>query len=178
MHHPASAPSAGSATRKLPLVLLAFLPLLLAPLTAPAKEVRFPETGLPAYAFILPDDWTSRADTSGNLIMVNPNRTVSFVILIAKSSEPIDVVASDAFTVAKATPSDRKEPAEISGHKGRTYFATIMNPKGLKLDVEMTVVQVGDSHIGSASLLFLPGLSSADETAARLVRNGLKLVTE
>jgi hypothetical protein len=177
MHHPAS-PSAGSVWRKIPLVLLAFLAPLLAPLTASAKEVRFPETGFPAYSFILPDDWKSQADTSGNLIMVNPNRTVSFVIMIGKTNEPIDVVAQDAFTVAKATPSDRTEPAEISGHKGRTYFATMMGPKELKLNLEMTIVQVGDSHIGSASLILVPGLTPADETAARLVRNALKLVTE
>jgi hypothetical protein len=175
--HPSSR-TASASLRKVTPWLLAFLPFLLAPLSAPARDVRFPATGIPAYSFILPDDWVSKADDAGNLIMFNPKRSACVVILVEKSTENLDTVVEDAFTVAKATATGRVEPADISGCKGRTYYATILNPKGVKLDLEMTVVRVNETYIASASVILLPGSAPADETTARLVRNGLKLVRE
>lgn len=91
--------------------------LLLTPLAAPAKDVRFPEKTLPAFTFVLPDDWTSEADTSGNLIMRCPNRTTSLVIFTGEDSGDLDALAKEALQVAKTAPALRKEPAEISGCK-------------------------------------------------------------
>ena len=42
----------------------------------------------------------------------------------------------------------------------------------------MTIVRVDDKNFASASLLLASGVSQADETTARLVRNGLKLLAK
>ena len=98
------------------------------------------------------------------------------VILVAASTDELDVIAKVAFETAQATPSERKEPVEISGCEGYTYFGTIKNPAGLILNLETTIVRVDPEHIASASLILVPDVAPADESAARLVRNGLKLV--
>ena len=164
--------------RKALLVLLALsLSNGLAPLSAPAKEMRHPETGLPAYTFTLPDDWTTEAAEAGNLLLFSANRSTGVVILVVASTDTFDVIAAEAFETAKATPVSPRQPAEISGCKGYTWFATLKNPQGEDLKFEMTIVRVGPDHVASASLILSSDVSPAEEAAARLVRNGLVLET-
>ena len=162
--------------KSLPFFLL--LAALLSPLSALARDVQFPEKTLPAFSFVLPDDWSREPDTSGNLLMFNPNRMTGFVIIVTESTEALDDIATEAFGVAKADAPQSKKPAEISGWKGFTYFSSITNAKGVKMSLETTIVRVGEKHIAAASLLVVTATTKEDETAARLVRNGLKIVTE
>jgi hypothetical protein len=143
-----------------------------------AKDIRFPAQGVPAYRFVLPDEWSAKDDGKGNLIMALPNRSASMVIYLQTATGDLDEVLRGELSLSKEHAYQRKEPAEISGCKGFTYYSTFRNSKGLNLDVEYTLVRVDARHIGWCTLLLLPGLSKADETAAHLVRNGVRLVTE
>ena len=160
------------------LVFLVPALLLLTPLTAPAKDVRFPEKTLPAFAFVLPDDWSTEADTDGNLIMRNPSRTTSLVIFTGEAADELDTIAKEALQGAKTAPALRKEPAEISGCKGFTYFTTTTNSSGFHLNMEVTIVRTDPKHVASACLILADNVAKADETGSRLVKNGLKLRTE
>lgn len=151
---------------------------LLLPLSALARDLRFPEKSSPAFSFMLPDNWSHEPDNSGNLIMFNPARTTGIVIIVAESTDPLDKIATEAFGVAKADAPQSKKPAEISGRKGFTYFSTITNDKGVKMSLETTLVRVNDKFIAAASILLVTSASDDDVTAARLVHNGLKLVEE
>ena len=112
--------------------------------------------------------------------MASANRATVLVILVGEAAAELalDDIAKEALTVAKAAPYARKEPVEISGCKGFNYFTTIQRAENDILQLEMTIVRVDSGHIASASLLLAPGVIKADETAARLVKNGLKLVKE
>lgn len=164
--------------RKIQPVFLVLAVLLLLPPPVVARDVRFPENSLPAFTFFLPDDWSTQPDGEGNLIMASAKRAASMVVIVAESADELDDIAVEAFGVAKADPSSRREPAEISGCKGFTYFTTITNPKGVRLNLETTIVRVSEKHIAAASLLLVTGATKEEETTARLVRNGLKLATE
>jgi|CXWL01.1.fsa_nt_gi hypothetical protein len=164
--------------RKFLPIFLILATLLCWPISTRARDIQFPEKTLPAFSFVLPDDWSQEPDTSGNLIMFNPARTTGIVIIVAESADPLDKIATEAFGVAKAEAPQSKKPAEISGCKGFTYFSTITNPKGIKMSLETTIVRVSDKYIAAASLLVVTATAREDETAARLVHNGLKLVTE
>lgn len=164
--------------RKFLPVILILATILGGPLSTRARDIQFPEKILPAFSFVLPDDWTHEADTSGNLLMFNPNRMTGFVIIVTESTEQLDDIATEAFGVAKAEAPQSKKPAEISGCKGFTYFSTLTNDKGVKMNLETTIVRVSDKYIAAASLLLVISATKGDETVARLVRNGLKLVTE
>ena len=155
-----------------------FLAALLARRAAPARDDRHPEKTSPAFSFILPDTWSREPDASGNLIMFNPARTTGLVIIVAESADELDKIATEAFGVAKADAFKNKKPAEISGCKGFTYFSTITNDKGVKMNLETTIVRVDAKNIAAASLLLVTTAGADDVTAARLVHNGLKLVTE
>ncbi|HKB57968.1 MAG TPA: hypothetical protein VKC51_10295 [Lacunisphaera sp.] len=171
-------PIAGRPLRKVLLVLLTLVPALLAPLSASAKDMRFPEKGSPAYVFVLPDDWSAQPDDSGNLIMASANHVASLVILVGEAPEALDEVARVALETAQATSFQRKEPVEISGFKGFTYFSSITNAAKVSITLEMTIVRVDEKNIASASLLLASGVAKADEADARLVRNGLKLLAK
>jgi hypothetical protein len=161
--------------KTLPVVLTLALAWL-APLSALAKDVRFPETGFPAYVIVLPDDWTTQAAEQGNLLLFSPNRTTVMVVLMAESNEPLDKIAKEALELAPAVPDGRKEPTEISGCEGFTWFATMKNANNLTLNLEMSIVRIDPEHVSSASLILAQNVSRADESTARLVRNGIKLV--
>jgi len=156
------------------MVLLSLALALLAPLSA--KDVRHPETGLPAYAFPIPDDWTTQDGGSGNLLVLDPKRSTILVILVVPSTDPLDKIAKEALEVAKATPATRKEPAAISSCAGFTWYSTVQNPNGIVLSLEMTIVKIDDSHIASASLIMIPSVTAEAEAAARRVRDGLALL--
>lgn len=158
------------------LPLLIFVAALLLPLSAPAKDIRHPEKTLPAFSLMLPDNWSHDPDTSGNLLMFNPSHSTGIVIIIVESTDELDKVATEAFGMAKADTPQNKKPAEISGHKGFTYFSSITNGKGVKMSLETTIVRVNDKYIAAATLLIATTATKDDETAARLVHNGLKLV--
>jgi hypothetical protein len=160
------------------LTVFLILAALLSPLAVIARDVRHPEKTSPAFSFVLPDNWSREPDTSGNLIMFNPARTTGIVIIVADSADDLDKIATEAFGVAKADAYKNKKPAEISGCKGFTYFSTITNDKGVKMSLETTLVRVDAKNIAAASLLVVTTAAKDDETAARLVHNGLKLVTE
>lgn len=160
--------------RTLPVILFLALAVL-APLPASAKEIRHPETGLPAYVFTLPDEWTTQPAEQGNLILLSPTRTAVLVILLAKSNEPLDKIAKEGLETAPAVPDGRKEPVEISGCAGFTWYGTMKNAKDLTLNLEMSIVRVDSDHVASASLILTPDIDAADESTARLVRSGLTL---
>jgi hypothetical protein len=162
--------------KSLPAFLI--LAVFLLPLAVFARDVRHPEKISPAFSFILPDDWSHEPETSGNLIMFNPGRTTGIVIIVPESPDALDKIATEAFGVAKAEAPQSKKPAEISGCKGFTYFSTITNDKGVKMNLETTIVRVNEKYIAAASLLVVTTATKDDETAARLVFNGLKLVAE
>lgn len=164
--------------RKTLLFILTLAPALLAPLTASAKDIRFPAKGFPAYVFILPDDWSSEADDYGNLLMSSATHVTSLVIIIGVGPEALDEIARVALETAKATPYDHKEPAEISGCKGFTYFSNMTNPSGVQIKLEMTIVRVDARNFASASLLLASGVTKTDETTARILKNSFKLVME
>jgi hypothetical protein len=161
--------------RKFLPVVLTFALAGLAPLSAVAKELRHPESGLPAYVFELPDDWTSQAAPDDNLILFNPTRSGGVVILVAASTETIDAIAAEALATSKATQSGPRQPAEISGFQGYMWPATMQNAAGVALKFEMTVVRIDDGHVASASLLLSANMSPAEEAAARAVWKRLKL---
>ncbi len=163
-------------SRKSLLVVLTLALALLASLSAPAKELRFPETGVPAYAIVLPDDWITQPADQGNLLLLSANRTAVLVVLVVKSADSLEKNAKDALEQAPAVPDGRKNPTEISGCEGFTWFGTMKNAKNLTLNLEMSIVQVDPEHIASASLILVQDVSRADESTARLVRNGLKLI--
>lgn len=164
-----------SASKALLLALTLALALL-APSAATGKEVRFPETGVPAYAIVLPDDWITQPADDGNLLLFSANRTAVMVVLVAVSTEPLDKIAKEALEIAPAVPDGRKNPTEISGCEGFTWFGTMKNDKNATLNLEMSIVRIDPEHVASASLLLASDTAPVDITAARLVRSGLKLL--
>jgi hypothetical protein len=108
--------------------------------------------------------------------MFNAGHSAGLVIFLGATTEPLDKIAQDALTTAQASTLPRKEPAEISGCEGFTYYGTMTNPAGVNLNVEMTIVRVDDDHIASSTLLLSTSTASAEESTARVVGNGLKLV--
>ena len=163
--------------------LLPSLFVLLAAAAAPAREVLrevvHPKADLPAFHCLLPADWRSEVDASGNLQLSNRDRTANFSLSLVHGSDPagsLDVLAKAILAGAVTPPWNSREPAEISGHRGFRYSARVRHTNGVTVRAEVILVAVGDGHIAACSLLLSERVSRDDEATARLVHAAVKLL--
>lgn len=143
------------------------------------REIIHPKADLPAFRLLLPADWTDSVDANGNLLIANRDRTVNFSLSLAHATSPGDALDSLARAVlggGGSTPWDSREPAEISGHRGYRYTARIRHSNGAVVRTELLLAAAGERHIASCALLLGERVSRRDESLARLVLAGIKLV--
>lgn len=163
--------------------LLLFTALLFTASAAVARdglrEVIHPKADLPAFRVVLPADWTDAVDANGNLSLANEERTANFSFGLVHSSDAaaaLDTLAKAMLTNVVVAPWDSREPAEISGHRGFKYTARVRHSNGVEVRAELVLVAVGEKHIASCALLLNARVSRADESLARLVQAGVKLI--
>lgn len=165
-----------------PLLPLFALLVALAPAAAGRellRELLHPRSDLPAFRCLVPADWTSEIDPSGNLQLANEARTATFSLGLVHSNDPraaLDSLARSILADALAPPWEAREPAEISGHRGYKYTARVRYQNGVEIHAELILVAVGDEHIASCALLLSPRLRRDDELLARLVFGSVKLL--
>lgn len=142
-------------------------------LPATARDLRFPETGEPAFTLLLPDNWKSSLDPNGNLQLANPESTATFSLSLVEA--PLRPEQLDVLARAIVTSWESKTPTEISGRPGYRYHAHLARPDGVKVRVEITLVVADATHVLSSSMLCVESIKPADETLARLVHAAIKL---
>ncbi len=145
--------------------------------TAPAiaKDMRFPESGNPAFSFRMPDDWTSRKDDVGNLLLSSGDRSTGFSLSLVDSSQSLDDFANGALGVAKADDNRVRAVVSISGFPGVSYTTTMMNPSGVKLRVKMVVVRPDKTHIASCTKIEADNNSAEQRKVAETVLQSMTL---
>lgn len=164
-----------------PAFLLMALFLAAAPSGALAqlRDVLHPRADLPAFRCTIPAAWTNSVDPSGNLQLANRDRSANFSLAFVHSSAPretLDTLAKTILAGALVLPWDSREPAEISGHRGYKYTARIKHANGALVRAEVILVAVGETRIGSCSMLLGERVSKDDESTARLVQAAVKLI--
>lgn len=147
--------------------------------SAQLRDVLHPRADLPAFRCQVPVDWTNEVDAAGNLQLANARRTANFSMSIVHSAEPaaqLDGLAKAILAGAVTAPWDSREPAEISGYRGFKYTARVKHTNGVQVRAEVILVAVGEQHIAACSLLLAERVTRPDETTARLVQAGMKLI--
>lgn len=152
--------------------------LAAAPARDGLREIVHPQADLPAFRCLVPADWRSSVDATGNLQVSNPAGTVFFSFSFAhapNAADAHDTLARAVLNGASNPPWDSREPVEISGHRGYRYTARVKSGKD-HVRAELLIVAVGDRHLASCSVIFTDRLKPADETTARLVQAAVKLL--
>jgi hypothetical protein len=152
--------------------------LAAAPASDGLREIVHPAADLPAFQCLVPADWKSEVDATGNLQVTNRARTVFFSFSFAHTPNPgeaHDALARAVLNGPADPPWDSREPVEISGHRGFRYVARVKSGDDL-LRAELLIVQVGDRHLAACSVILADRLKPADETTARLVLAAVKLL--
>lgn len=161
------------------LILLVLLAAAAAPAREVLREIVHPKAALPAFRCLLPEDWRSEVDASGNLQLANGDRTANFSLSLVHGSDPassLDALAKVILAGAVVAPWDSREPAEISGHRGFKYSARVRHTNRVVVRAEVILVAVGDRHIAACSLLLAERVARDDEAIARLVQAAVKLL--
>jgi hypothetical protein len=119
--------------------------------TASARSLRFPEAGDPAFYMELPDDWTTRKDPSGNLIVLSADHAIAFSLNVFNEQVTADDVARKALAVQKVTPIPDRQRASIWGFDGVSYHWRSVNASNVKLEMTLIVVQIDATHVANCT---------------------------
>lgn len=143
------------------------------------REIVHPKADLPAFHCLVPADWHSEVDASGNLQLANDDRSANFSLSLMRSSgsaDTLDALARAILSRAINAPWDSREPAEISGHRGYKYSARVRHTNGVEVRAEIILAAVGGQNIAACSMLLSTKIGRDDETTARLVHAAIKLI--
>lgn len=165
--------------RSLPVLILSLVLPALAPARDGLREIVHPSAELPAFRCLVPAGWESKVDATGNLQLSNPARTAFFSLSFAHTPNPAaahDALARAVLGPAANPPWDRREPVEISGHRGFRYTARLKSG-GATVRTELLIVEAGDHHLAACSTILNDHIKPDDEATARLVQAALKLLT-
>jgi hypothetical protein len=142
------------------------------------REIVHPNADLPAFRCLVPENWTSEVDATGNLQLANATRTAFCSLSFAHTPNPSDAhdaLARAVWRDAVNPPWDSREPAEISGQRGYLYKARVKSGNAT-VRAELIIVTAGDRHLASFSTLLTERIKPADVSTARLVQAAVKLL--
>jgi hypothetical protein len=160
-------------------ILTYFLLLALAvfaSVSAPARDMRFPEHGNPAFAFEVPDDWTTQIDRFGNMHLTSANHHATFSLTILEDSGPLDDVAADILSMVGADAAHSRKPMAISGFQGYKYFSSATKDKDVQINLELTAITLDSKHVATCTLMLVSGLPAAEADPARTVERSITLI--
>jgi hypothetical protein len=168
-------------------VALAFTP-------ARAAELRFPKTGAKALHIDLPENWRTRADTRGGLLLVPPageQRGLLYLALIADDAARTEPGTSGAARIAQgvARPAGivldgKQEPARVTDPTGRTVFhgmaftGTMPAKRGYARAVRMVIIRVTGDTWAQVMIVKQPGMNAAELAALDRVLNGITVTAQ
>jgi CheY-like chemotaxis protein len=157
---------------------LTFITGLASTAVAPAKELRFPETGDVAFVLAVPDNWeVSRVGP--NLLLKGPDRSSSVALAVIQNKDqakaPDDDLANAIFKASNAEPFSKHEPGEIGGIKAEAYFSKTTNTKNLTVLFRLMIVKVAKTYVVTETVVTLPDLSTAQQQSLDAVVKGITL---
>ena len=144
--------------------------------SARAEIVRFPETGNPAFLITTPDDWTHQPDGDGNLLLIAGNKTASYALTVGAYDGTLDDLATGAMKAAGAEPPQQMGPTQISGYRGYAYDSSMVNPRGVHVNVHFVAVKTDAAHMASITMLTVDGIGTGDYQAAHSVMDNTQIV--
>ncbi|MBL6937804.1 MAG: hypothetical protein ISS15_17055 [Alphaproteobacteria bacterium] len=163
-------------------VLLASFTLAALAAGARAENLRYPETGDPAFVITTPDGWTHTVNANGNLIVFNEPHTASINFKIGELDGSLDELAAKAASTPDGMPPANRGTADIAGgYKGTVYESKFVTPGGVKTDLRMILVRLDEGdffesgHFAAAVLLTAEGINDDQRDAARAVLANARL---
>lgn len=157
--------------------ILALLSVLLfAASPALAADVRYPEKGVPAVAFKLPDGWSKQYDDDHNLLMASSNHSVVVVLSLVEYSGSLDYLATEALKVAKADPPTDKKAMRVAGLNGYAWRSHASAADGTKLNLRLMEVKIDPTHTFTCTLISALNADAPGLAPANHMIDGMKAV--
>lgn len=127
---------------------LAFLSLLLfAAQPGEAAAVRYPETGVPAVTFDIPDDWIAKPDDYHNLLIASADHSTVVTLSMIEYEGSIDDLAKAVLQVAKADPPTDKTAVSVAGLAAFAYLSHAVQEDGkTRVSLRPIFVRVDGVH--------------------------------
>lgn len=145
--------------------------------SAYAGDVRFPQQGYPAISFHIPDDWTTRIDDDGNMIVTAADHSTALSLTLAEYDDSLDTLAAEALKVAKGSPPQQPQATSISGLSGYVYRSAMVSDSGITLNLKLVAIRVDAKHVATCTLITNVDISQTDMAAAETVLDSLSIAT-
>ena len=120
--------------------------------TSPARTVRFPTTGAPAFVVDLPAGWATSTDKWNNFRIVADDGCCTVQLSMindpATLGEPIEQQAADILKAAGAPPYTMRVYDALGGLPAQTFITKTSNGTS---DLSVTIAQVDAGHLAVAA---------------------------
>jgi len=182
--------------RLLPLLALLFAAALgvLALTPARAAELRFPKTGAKAFHIDLPDNWRTRTDAHGGLLLIPPageQHGLLYLALIADDAVRAEAGIAGAARIAQAAakpvgivldgseaPARVTDPQERTVFHGMAFTGTMPAKRGYARAVRMVIIRVTPDTWAQVMTVKQPGMNAAETAALDRVLNDITLTAQ
>jgi hypothetical protein len=152
--------------------------LVLAMVPAAAETLRFPGAGLPAVTVPKPDDWAARQDNANNLLLAAPNHKVFVALTMLASPGTPDEMAAKTFQLVHAAPAKAGERAKLGGLNAYVYRSSLINAKGVKLNIRLVIARIDAHHTIACDLMSTVADGDALLAPANKLVAGIKAVSK
>lgn len=147
---------------------------------ATAKDLRFPESGSPAFALHIPDDWYADVD-QGNLILTLPDKTASVSLSVFKEDARIAAMSSDQLAIAallasKAEPYNRHETISLGSAKADVYYSRMVNASNIHLLVKLIMVKSVQGSTLTETVLTAEAIRPDQMKSLNAALNGITVI--
>jgi hypothetical protein len=160
--------------------ILGFVALLGGVLAIPAEaaDLRYRQSGVPAFKLHLPVGWTQQVDETGAEVITASDRSALLQLSFAAFSGALDQRAKNVMTGgAAATQTPHGMPATFAGQSAQVYQSGVYDAAGAHKNIRLYLIRLDPDHVASALVVTIDDITDAQKAALRDVIHGTALVT-
>jgi hypothetical protein len=160
--------------------VLGFIALLAGTFAIPADaaDLRYPQSGVPAFTLHLPAGWTQQIDETGSEVITASDRSALLQLSFAAFSGDLDQRAKNVMTGgAAATQTPHGMPATFAGQTAQVYQSGVYDAAGAHKNVRLYLVRLDPDHVACALVVTIDDITDAQKATLRDVIRGTALVT-
>lgn len=144
---------------------------------AEAADLRYPQSGVPAFTLHLPAGWTQQVDESGAEVITASDRSALLQLSFAAFSGELDQRAKNVMTGgAAATQTPHGMPATFAGQTAQVYQSGVYDAAGAHKNIRLYLIRLDPDHVASALVVTIDDITDAQKAALRDVIRGTALV--
>ena len=135
--------------------------------SAMAGDLRYPQTGTPAFSMRVPDGWTFKTDDNGAMVIEAPDRSAEVVLSFAAFSGTLDQRAANVIKGTAAGEAPRGINTKFAGHDAEVFQTGMFTDTGAHTSIRLYLMRLDPDHVASVSVVVADDITDAQKAPLR-----------